>query len=88
MKEKMAVMNRWLDEAIAEGGDAVKEHLHAIARIVGGQVSRVADPNDIPRVLSGTIEEVGKGLTAGMLMQHGRVGVVDVKMFSLSRSEQ
>ncbi|GBG09482.1 hypothetical protein PAT3040_04128 [Paenibacillus agaridevorans] len=85
MKEKMTVMNRWMDEAIAEGGDAVQEHLQAVARIIGGQVAQLSEPADMPKLLTTTIEEMGKGVTAGMLMQHGHAGILDVRMFSVGR---
>jgi hypothetical protein len=86
LKEKMTVMNRWMDEAIAEGGDAVHEHLQAVARIIGGQVAQLSKPEDMPKLLTSTIEEIGKGVTAGMLMQHGHAGILDVRMFSVGRS--
>ncbi|MEK3882393.1 hypothetical protein [Paenibacillus sp. PL2-23] len=86
MKEKIAVMNRWMDEAIAKGGDAAQEHLEAVARIIGGQVAQLTQPEDMPKVLTRTIEEMGKGVTAGMLMQHGRAGMLDVRMFSVGHS--
>jgi hypothetical protein len=83
MNDKMAVMNRWMEEALSEGNGAAKEHLHAMARIIGGQVARIAEPVQVPEVLSSTIEELGKGVTAGMLMQHGQAGMLAVKLFSI-----
>lgn len=85
MKDKIAVMNLWMEQALSEGNGAAKEHLHAMARIIGGQVARITEPDKVPEVLTGTIEELGKGMTAGMLLQHGHAGVLDVKMFSVSR---
>lgn len=85
MKEKISTMNRWLEEAMAEGGSAAKEHLYAMARIIGGQVTRLVEPEDMPVLLTSTIEEMGKGVTAGMLMQHGQAGMLDVRMISVGR---
>lgn len=85
MKGKITVMNQWFEEALSEGNGAAKDHLHAMARIIGGQVARIAEPDNVPEVLTGTIEELGKGMTAGMLMQHGHAGVMSVQMFGVSK---
>ncbi|MFB9273417.1 hypothetical protein [Cohnella cellulosilytica] len=85
MKDKMAIMDKWLEEAMAEGNEAAKAHLNAIARIVGGQVARLSKPDDVPQTIAKTVEEMGKGVTAGMLMRHGSAGVMHVELLSLSR---
>lgn len=88
MKDKMAVMDKWLAEAMAEGDEAVQAHLNAVARIVGGQITRICEPDAVPLTIARTVEELGKGVTAGMLMHHGQAGGIGVKMYSVSRGSR
>lgn len=87
MKDKMATMERWFEAATSEGEEAVQEHLRVMARMLGNQVARSSNPDDMPKGLTTTVEELGKGVTAGILMQHGRAGMMDVRMFSISRGK-
>jgi len=86
LKDKLAVMDKWLEEAMAEGDEAAQAHLNAIARIIGGQISRMSKPDDVPQTIAKTVEEMGKGVTAGMLMHHGQAGFMHVELHSMSRS--
>ncbi|MFC4305761.1 hypothetical protein ACFO1S_20230 [Cohnella boryungensis] len=79
-------MDKWLEEALAEGEEAAKAHLNAVARIVGGHIARISEPNAVPPTIARTVEEMGKGVTAGMLLHHGSAGVMTVEMHSISRS--
>lgn len=83
----MAAMERWLEAAMSEGEEAVQEHLRVMARVLGNQVARTSRPDDMPKELTTAVEELGKGVTAGMLMHHGQGGMLDVRMFSMSRSK-
>jgi hypothetical protein len=88
LKDKMAIMDKWLEEAMAEGDEAVQAHLNAIARIIGGQVARLSKPVDVPQAIASTVEEMGKGVTAETLMRHGSAGVVQVQLVSQGRSSR
>ncbi|RJX40902.1 hypothetical protein D3P09_02455 [Paenibacillus pinisoli] len=85
MKEQLAVLNRWLEEAQEQGGTAAQDHLKAVARILGSHVAQVSSSDAMPEMLTSTIDEMGKGVSAGMLMHHGQAGRLAVQMFSMSR---
>jgi len=85
VKDKIAVMGKWLEEALSEGDGAAKAHLKSVARILGGHIARMNKPVDVPQAIASTVEEMGKGVTAEMLMRHGSAGVMHVELHSLSR---
>jgi hypothetical protein len=79
-------LNRWMEVALAEGNSAAIEYLQMAARTLGAQIARVAKPEDMPHQLKNTIDNIGKGVTAGMLLHHGQSGRLDVQMYSMTRS--
>ncbi|WP_020621102.1 hypothetical protein [Paenibacillus daejeonensis] len=83
---KMTIIQQWMDEALAKGPEQAQALLDEMSRGLGVQIARAAATDEkMPDILSSAIQQVGKGVTAGMMIYHGQAGRMDVQMFAMSR---
>lgn len=76
-------INRMLEQVTgAEKAQVIQE----VSRILGSHAAQqVNSPDDIPVVMKELIEQASNGITAGMLMYHGKQGVMNVHMVQVTR---
>ncbi|MFD2116375.1 hypothetical protein ACFSTH_08180 [Paenibacillus yanchengensis] len=75
-------IKRLMDQAAADG--ASKQVIQEVTRILGAHAAQQAkSPEEVPTMLRDILEQASKGITAGMLMYHGRHGVMDIHMMQV-----
>ncbi|MBJ6360835.1 hypothetical protein ACFOQM_05920 [Paenibacillus sp. GCM10012307] len=81
-------INKWFDEALQEehSKEVAVKLLQVAARTLGAQIARVVEPDEVPHLLKETIDSLGQGLQAGMLLHYGQSGTFEVQMFGVSKS--
>lgn len=79
-------IKRLLDQAASEGEATHQQVIQETARILGVHAAQQAKtPEDVPLLIKGIVEQASQGITAGMLIFHGKHGVLSIQMVQLSR---
>jgi len=79
-------IKRLMEQASAEGHETAQQVINETSRIVGVQAAQhLKSPEGVPTALKDILEQASQGITAGMLLYHGRHGVMNVHMVQVSR---
>lgn len=79
-------IKRLMDQAAAEGHETAQQVIKEVSRIIGVQATQqLKSPEGVPNAIKDIIEQTSQGITAGMLLYHGKHGVLDVHMMQVSR---
>lgn len=75
-----------MEQAAIEGEETAKQVLQEVSRIVGVQAAQqLKSPEGVPTAIKDIVEQTSKGITAGMILYHGRHGILDVHMMQVTR---
>ena len=76
-------INRMLEQVTgAEKAQVIQE----VSRILGSHAAQqVKSPDDIPVLMKEILEQASNGITAGMLMYHGKPGFMNVHMVQVMK---
>jgi len=79
-------IKRLLDQAASDREATQQQVIQETARILGVQAAQQAKtPEDVPILIKSIVEQAAQGITAGMMIYHGKHGVLDVHMVQLTR---
>lgn len=83
-------INRMFEEAMSledNPRETAIKVLHVAARTLGSQIARLVDSTDeVPKLLAETVESLGQGISAGMMLHHGQHGEMSIQMYKAVES--
>lgn len=75
-----------LDQAALEDGVTAKQVLEESARIIGAHATMQArNHDDVTAVMQNVVEQVTRGVTAGVLLQHGATREIHFRLVQVGR---